>query len=475
MKLLQIALAVSLLPSLALGTSIRRTSMGDMIARQYGYDDNGQGDNDGYDGGGADDDDDDHGGNHGGNHGDGPGSTRPSTLATPPTAAPSQTAVAPNGGNTTQAEAAIGLLGDTKCSSTMCVAATVQGNTIEYSLSSTQQVGWMAMGFGRRMTGSPIVFMYPDANGVVNLSHRITQSYTMPAPDPNPPRTADLLSSSVWQADASSGETTRFTFTMQHDGTVDQNIIYAFGRDKPTGSGDNISFRQHSNQGTFTLNLVQQSPGGSNGGASSSNSTSTNSKQAIIIAHAVMCSLAFVVFLPSGALLGRYMRTFSVIWFRGHWIINFLISGTTGLIGIILAIASINNRDGVHLNTPHKKLGLALVILYIVQCSLGGIIHFFKPAVNNGRPPQNYTHAVLGLTIIGLSLYQVRLGYAKEWVSATGDAAPAGVNVVWTIWTVLLPVAYAGGLMFLKKQYRLEAENRAKQRKVLIEAKNSEA
>lgn len=47
------------------------------------------------------------------------------------------------------------------------------------------------------MTGSPIVFMYPDANGVVNLSHRITQSYTMPAPDPNPPRTADLLSSSV--------------------------------------------------------------------------------------------------------------------------------------------------------------------------------------------------------------------------------------------------------------------------------------
>lgn len=88
-----------------------------MIARQYGYDDNGQGDNDGYGGGGADDDDDDHGGNHGGNHGDGPGSTRPSTLATPPTAAPSQTAVAPNGGNTTQAEAATGLLGDTKCSS----------------------------------------------------------------------------------------------------------------------------------------------------------------------------------------------------------------------------------------------------------------------------------------------------------------------------------------------------------------------
>ncbi|KAJ3502239.1 hypothetical protein NMY22_g18653 [Coprinellus aureogranulatus] len=80
------------------------------------------------------------------------------------------------------------------------------------------------------------------------------------------------------------------------------------------------------------------------------------------------------------------------------------------------------------------------------------------------RPPQNYFHAILGIAIIGLSLWQVRTGFRDEWPSVTGrDDVPNGVNIVWYIWVVLLPVAYALGMAFLPKQYRQERKARESQ------------
>ena len=64
------------------------------------------------------------------------------------------------------------------------------------------------------------------------------------------------------------------------------------------------------------------------------------------------------------------------------------------------------------LDDDHKKWGIALLVLYLVQCSLGAIIHYVKPSswtVHKKRPAQNYLHAVFGLLIIGLAFYQVCL------------------------------------------------------------------
>ena len=71
-----------------------------------------------------------------------------------------------------------------------------------------------------------------------------------------------------------------------------------------------------------------------------------------------------------------------------------------------------------------QKIGLALLILYLFQLTLGVIIHFFKtPSFMGGRrPPQNYVHAILGLVIIALAFYQVHYGIKTEWYEATfGD------------------------------------------------------
>ena len=89
---------------------------------------------------------------------------------------------------------------------------------------------------------------------------------------------------------------------------------------------------------------------------------------------------------------------------------NSILAGPLILAGIGVGIKyteSINT--GGNFVDPHKKTGLVLLIVYCVQVVLGLFIHFIKmPNFMGGRrPPQNYIHAILGLTIIALAFYQV--------------------------------------------------------------------
>lgn len=168
------------------------------------------------------------------------------------------------------------------------------------------------------------------------------------------------------------------------------------------------------------------------------------------------------MFLPAGALLARYLRTFTPTWFKGHWIAQFGLAGPIIIAGFALGIRGVAVSGAPHLNDTHKKWGVAIVALYALQCGLGAIIHWVKPRNTRRRPFQNYLHATVGLLIIGLALYQVRSGYKTEWPTATGRGAlPSAVNVVWYVWVVLLPLLYALGLAFLPKQYRQEEASRA--------------
>lgn len=179
----------------------------------------------------------------------------------------------------------------------------------------------------------------------------------------------------------------------------------------------------------------------------------------MIIAHAIFCAIGFLLFLPAGALLARYLRTFipGPVWFKGHAIFQFFIAGPTIFIGVILGVAAVANAGAVHFDDDHKRWGIGIFVLYLVQCMLGAFIHYVKKKDRVRRPPQNYFHAVFGLLVIALALYQVRTGYDYEWPMTTGrDPLPPAVDVVYWIWVVFLPVSYAVGLVFLPKQYRQE-------------------
>ena len=69
---------------------------------------------------------------------------------------------------------------------------------------------------------------------------------------------------------------------------------------------------------------------------------------------------------------------------------------------------------------------------------LGAFIHYVKKKDRIRRPPQNYFHAVVGLLVIALALYQVRSGYDYEWPTVTGRGPlPPAVDVIYWIWVIV--------------------------------------
>lgn len=107
-----------------------------------------------------------------------------------------------------------------------------------------------------------------------------------------------------------------------------------------------------------------------------------------------------------------------------------------------------------------QKCGAVLFALYLLQCGLGAFIHFIKPTRRPTqtlrRPAQNYVHGALGVLTVALGAAQARSGYAHEWAATTARAAPAWVGGAWWAWVVLVPIAYGGGLVLLKEQFRQE-------------------
>ncbi|KAI8992905.1 hypothetical protein BD414DRAFT_482655 [Trametes punicea] len=180
-----------------------------------------------------------------------------------------------------------------------------------------------------------------------------------------------------------------------------------------------------------------------------------------IVAHAIFCVIGFLGFLPLGALLARYTRTYTSSWFTAHWICQLALAGPTIIIGVALGIHAVNLSGTGAVNDVHKKWGIAIFVLYLLQVAIGLTIHYVKPrswASGRGRRPvQNYFHAVFGLLIIAFAMFQVRTGFRSEWPAQTGRGSVGnGANVFWYFWIIFISALYFAGLAFLFRQFRQE-------------------
>ncbi|KAI0338198.1 CBD9-like protein [Trametopsis cervina] len=381
--------------------------------------------------------------------------------------------------------------GGVVCTDLMCIGGLVNGTSIQYTLQSLgrAQLGWIAMGFGTQMANTPMVIMWPNSDGSITLSQRHAPAEVMPTVDSAPPRTASLQTSSS----VTTGTNPKYVFTIDSDGANQKSIIWAFGGTNPGDSAADATLLQHLESGPTQIDLsgalasdskdptnpvstIAQST--SSGGASSSgNQTAGNDApvfagipllpyERYIVAHALISMLGFLVFLPLGAIVARWARTFSGVWFTLHWIIQFCFALPLIVTGFALGVTAVKMNGVPQLGDTHMKWGVALFVLYFVQISLGAVIHFVKPTPSyrlriRGRTLQNYFHAILGLLIIGIAFYQVRTGFRVEWPLYTGRGKVAnGANIVWIIWLVLVPAVYFGGLVFLQRQYRQELSSR---------------
>ena len=141
-------------------------------------------------------------------------------------------------------------------------------------------------------------------------------------------------------------------------------MIWAFATINPDSSSPTALIEQHLSSGTLTLDLTKpltSSTSLSNpaGGASMNGTGSRISipflpYQKMIIAHAVLAAVGFLILLPAGSLFARYVRTFSSSWFKAHWIIQFAVACPLIFIGVLLGVGSVHSEGVPHLNDAHK-------------------------------------------------------------------------------------------------------------------------
>ncbi|KAI1794222.1 CBD9-like protein [Ganoderma leucocontextum] len=353
----------------------------------------------------------------------------------------------------------------TVCETYMCITGVVNGSTTTYTMQSTGKadLGWMAMGFGQTMANSPMVIMWSNSDGNITLSQRQASSEVMPTVVSNPPRVASLDTS----GSDLTGSQPKFSFTIETSGGTSQSIIWAFGTTNPNDASVSATLLQHIDSGPTTIDMSTAVSGGdssdpvSDPDASSGNTdTPLLQYQKMIVAHAALCTVGFLILLPGGALLARYTRTFTNAWFSGHWVFQLALAGPVITAGVILGIDAVATQPSAQLADFHKRLGIALWVLFYVQCVLGYAIHRWKPssfAISQKRPAQNYGHAVFGLLIIGLAFAEVRSGFHDEWPKLSGrPPISKAADIVWYVWVALIPLLYLAGLALLPKQFRQE-------------------
>ncbi|KZP30307.1 hypothetical protein FIBSPDRAFT_917134 [Athelia psychrophila] len=371
-----------------------------------------------------------------------------------------------------------GLTGDSKCVELMCISATVFPNsTTQYTLTSSgsSALGWIAMGFGATMANSPMVIIWPNSDGSVTLSQRMAPAEVMPTVVSSPPRVASLDMGLSSFASIGAGSKPSFVYTVSSisPNPSAQPVIWALASVPPSGAAPDATLVQHVDSGTFTLDLTL--PLSSNRLHATHSTTpppttvsgddSEHKRNMMIVNHGILCTIGFLGLLPLGVLIARWTRAFTTRWFAGHAVIQAVLSGPIIVAGVALGIHSVDASGGMHLDDTHKKLGVALFVLYFVQLLGGAVIHFFKPKNSTRRPAQNYAHAFLGLLIIALAFWQVRTGYRSEYPEWATGRVPMGVNTLWIVWVVLIPVAYFAGLALVPRQFRQEGAARGEQGK----------
>lgn len=209
-------------------------------------------------------------------------------------------------------------------------------------------------GFGTQMSNSAMVIMWANADGSITLSQRHAPGHVMPMVDDNPPFIARVEPSLC----TANGTNPKFTYTRPFNSTDTESIIWAYATTNPNSILTDAPIFQHIAFGTSQLNLgatlnsTSRDPRNpvSTGFAVTSTNNGTNSTdgstgetasipllgwEKMFIAHGILTAVGFLVLLPFGALIARYARTFTPLWFTGHWVFQFAL-GAHHILSLII-------------------------------------------------------------------------------------------------------------------------------------------
>ncbi|KAH9023561.1 hypothetical protein EDB83DRAFT_1987869 [Lactarius deliciosus] len=359
---------------------------------------------------------------------------------------------------------------DTLCSDVMCIECSVDGGTARYILRTLgkQKLGWMAIGFGRNMGDSPMVVAWPSrgADGEYNsvaLSQRKAPFEVMPTPDPHPPFTAKLSITDTYVT----VENPQIAFTRDAPPDGMQNIIWAFSHTPPGSDDPDAPISIHHKIGRGMLNLTRipdipagpppplppppppvhidhphpppkedhhddekaQDEGESHDDENAEDEGESHDDDAVSggstagFVHGALCTVGFLLVLPSGAIVARYARaTGSPRASLLHRLLQFGVAGAS-IAGGTLAYLFMENHGS---SMAHKVGGIGLVLLYVVQCAIGSWVH---------RIPGESRTGAHGALLAGLGGAIVLLAFFETWLGLVS----AGRSTL--VWSALLLVS----------------------------------
>ncbi|KAK4057454.1 hypothetical protein OIO90_001523 [Microbotryomycetes sp. JL221] len=365
------------------------------------------------------------------------------------------------------------------------------------STSAPSQVGWMATGTGTAMANADFLITWPNPAGASSpwtISHRRPGAggEVMPFPAAMPSSAQGTRNYYTLLPDLSSTSDSSFTavtylrmleYPSDYPNTVQYNkidrarqpFIYASSSRGPGDADEAAQLMEHDQpKGTTTLDLSQPlqlavsgasssgsataSAGGSaptsvagsgdDSSVSGSSSTARSKRDMYIIAHAVLASLAVMLFFPLGIVMARFLRGFA--WYPLH--AGFNILGAAMIIAAFGLGIYVTGDD--HFQDTHQRVGLALFIIVVIQVVLGFVAHNRKfivdpnaklPTLSN-KGPIRYGHILIGLAVIGLGWYNVHEGF-DEWESSSDaqSMVPRAVEIVYWILVGVFGALYVGG------------------------------
>lgn len=159
----------------------------------------------------------------------------------------------------------------------------------------------------------------------------------------------------------------------------------------------------------------------------------TDKSHNILIAHAILGSLAWAVFFPLGAIIIRVLKHKQTLWIHAGWMVfTYLMALTSAALGIYLAVAY--NK----LDSAHAIIGLFIIAAFSFQ-PLTGLLHHWGWKKRHGPSFWTGAHVWWGRAIITLGAINGGLGFplARPYpiYSKKGEIAYIVIApVFWLLW-----------------------------------------
>lgn len=185
--------------------------------------------------------------------------------------------------------------------------------------------------------------------------------------------------------------------------------------------------------GTGSGSPSPTSPSNGNTGITPVSASSGPNQRAMLIAHGVLASLAFVILFPAGAIAVRLASFPGVIWLHAAFQV-FAYIVFTAAVGLGIWIAKKNTL----LNNHHPIIGLVLFAVLFLQ-PIFGFMHHLMFKKYGGRTSWSHVHIWLGRGAVTLGIINGGLGLKladSVQLSSKGGMIAYGViaGLMWLAW-----------------------------------------